>query len=94
MECKGSMADMFTVLFNTYQGYANLMLHGSSEYILSKEGVTQGNPLSMLLYAMAVLPHIQALIDHENVTRTGILMTLLVLLGCQDCVSGLMCCLS
>ena len=36
-------------LFNTYRGYASFFLQGSSEVILSKEGVAQGDPLSMLL---------------------------------------------
>ena len=53
-------------LFNTYQGYASLVLHGTSEYVLSKEGVTQGDPLSMLLYAIAVLPLIQALVNRKK----------------------------
>ena len=48
-------------LFNTYHGYAALFLQGSSDYLLSKEGVTQGDPLSMMLYAVAILPLIRAL---------------------------------
>ena len=48
-------------LFNTYHGYAALFLQGSSDYSLSKEGVTQGDPLSMMLYAVAILPLIRAL---------------------------------
>ena len=42
-------------LFNTYRGYASLVLHG-----------TQGDPLCMLVYAIAVLPLIQALVDREK----------------------------
>ena len=42
-------------LFNTYRGYATLVLHGTSKFVLSREGVTQGGPLSMLMYAIAVL---------------------------------------
>ena len=53
-------------LFNTYRGYSILVVQGTSEYIFSKEGVTQGDPLSMLLYAVAVLPLIQALEDREK----------------------------
>ncbi len=35
-------------LLNTYQGYSQLVLEGCPEVVLSKEGVTQGDPLSML----------------------------------------------
>ena len=48
-------------LFNTYQSYASLLLQDSSKSLLSKEGVTQGDPLSMMLYAVAVLPLIHSL---------------------------------
>ena len=48
-------------LFNTYHGYAALFLQGSSDYLLSREGVTQGDPLSMMLYAVAILPLICSL---------------------------------
>ena len=48
-------------LFNTYHGYAALFLQGSSDYLLSKEGVTQGDSLSMMLYAVAILPLIHSL---------------------------------
>ena len=48
-------------MFNTYRGYAALFLQGSSDYLLSKEGVTQGDPLSMMLYAVAILPLIHSL---------------------------------
>ena len=43
-----------------------MVLHGTSEYILSKERVTQGDPLSMLMYDIAVLPLIQALVNCEK----------------------------
>jgi len=32
------------------------VLQGTPEFVLSREGVTQGDPLSMLMYAIAVLP--------------------------------------
>ena len=48
-------------LFNTYRGYASLLLQDGSKSLLSKEGVTQGDPLSMMLYAVAVLPLIRSL---------------------------------
>lgn len=52
-------------LCNTYRSYATLVAHSASEYVLSKEGVTQGDPLSMMMYAIAVLP-IQALADRDK----------------------------
>ena len=51
-------------LFNTYRGYASLLVQGGntvSSRLLSKESVTQGDPLSMMLYAVAVLPLIRSL---------------------------------
>ena len=42
-------------LFNIYQGYASLLLKDSSKSLLSKEGIIQGDPLSVMLYAVAVL---------------------------------------
>jgi len=50
-------------LFNTYWGYARLFVQGSDQVLLSKEGVTQGDPLSMMMYAVAVLPLIRSLED-------------------------------
>ena len=50
-------------LFNTYRGFSKLWISGSSEFLFSKEGVSQGDPLSMLMYAMAVLPLIRRLSD-------------------------------
>jgi hypothetical protein len=48
-------------LFNTYRGFSALILQGSDEFLYSREGVTQGDPLSMMLYALAVLPLIDFL---------------------------------
>jgi len=42
------------------------VLQGTPEFVLSREGVTQGDPLSMLMYAIAVLPLIHALTDHDR----------------------------
>ena len=53
-------------LFNTYRGYASLVVQGSSEFILSKEGVAQGDPLSMLMYAAALLPLIKSLTNQDK----------------------------
>ena len=43
-----------------------LVVHGASEYMLSKEEVMQGDPLSMLMYAITVLPLIRALVDRDK----------------------------
>ena len=50
-------------VFNTYHGWPVLviMMCGMSEYIMSKEGVTQGDPFSMYVYAIGNLPLIQSL---------------------------------
>ena len=42
-------------LFNTYRGYSSLWINGSSDPLFSREGITQGDPLSMLFYAVALL---------------------------------------
>eukprot|EP00957_Ditylum_brightwellii_P017102 1289692-Ditylum_brightwellii.AAC.1 len=41
---------------NTYQHWQTLVLRGEDELIMSKEDLTQGDLLSMILYALAVLP--------------------------------------
>ena len=48
-------------LFNTYRGWSVLVLKGSSTFLYSKEGVTQGDPLSMFMYAIGTLPLIRSL---------------------------------
>ena len=48
-------------LFNTYRGFAVLLLRNSEEFLYSREGVTQGDPLSMLLYAVAMMPLVNSL---------------------------------
>ena len=40
-----------------------LVLRGSSTFLYSKEGVTQGDPLSMFAYAIGTLPLIHSLRD-------------------------------
>ena len=44
-------------LFSTYRGYVPLILNDHPTIIYSKEGVSQGDPLSMLMYATALTPH-------------------------------------
>ena len=53
-------------LFNTYWGYARLFVQGSDQFLLSKEGVTQGDPLSVMMYAIAVLHLIRSLNDSQQ----------------------------
>ena len=48
-------------LFNTYRGWSMLIVRGASECLYSKEGVTQGDPLSMFMYAIGTLPLIRSL---------------------------------
>jgi hypothetical protein len=47
-------------LYNTYKGWAPLILANSAEPLYSKEGTTQGDPMSMAFYAVGVLPLIRA----------------------------------
>ena len=47
-------------LFNTYRGWAPLIVKDSKEFLYSKEGVTQGDPLSMFVYAVATIPLIDS----------------------------------
>lgn len=48
-------------LFNTYKGQAELVLQGNGSNLFSMEGVTQGDPLAMLLYGISTLPLIDIL---------------------------------
>eukprot|EP00957_Ditylum_brightwellii_P080075 6090082-Ditylum_brightwellii.AAC.1 len=43
-------------IFNTYRHWHKLVLYRQDDLVVSKEGVTQGDTLSMILYALAVLP--------------------------------------
>ena len=42
------------IIINTYRDYSKLFVGGES--ILSQEGTTQGDPLAMAMYAVAILP--------------------------------------
>ena len=54
-------------LFNTYKAWATLVVSGSSSAVLySREGTTQGDPLSMAFYALGVLPLIVQLKDLDK----------------------------
>jgi hypothetical protein len=58
-------------LFNTYRGHSVLKLQNTNELLFSKEGVTQGDPLSMMMYGLAVLPliHSLAILHSQNVIQ-------------------------
>jgi len=56
-------------LFNTYRGWAALVVHGSGQFLYSKEGVTQGDSLSMFLYAVGTLPLIKLLKNPSKWTQ-------------------------
>ena len=43
-------------LFNTYHGYALILICGTDKIILSKKGTAQGNPLGMSWYRIGVIP--------------------------------------
>ena len=45
------------ILINTYRSAAGLFIAG--DILLSEEGTTQGDPLAMLMYALATLPLIK-----------------------------------
>ena len=65
-----------------------LVLRGSSTFLYRKEGVTQGDPLSMFAYAIGTLPLIHSLRDPGR--WSGMLMMLLLVELWVSCVIGLM----
>ena len=48
-------------LFNPYRGWAPLVLKDFPEFIYSSKGVTQGDTISLFVYAVETLPLIQSL---------------------------------
>eukprot|EP00731_Ephydatia_muelleri_P031762 Em0023g269a len=70
-----------TVIINTYREPTDLFVDGNS--ILSQEGTTQGDPLAMPMYALAILPLIRHIADNvqeawyaDDATATGSLKNL------------------
>lgn len=51
------------VLINTYRGNGDLYIDG--EVLSSQEGTTQGDPLAMVMYAIAVIPLLHRLSEHQ-----------------------------
>ena len=56
-------------IFNTYRGWSPLVIKGYDEGLHSCEGVVQGDPLSMFIYALATLPLIDQLQSDPSVTQ-------------------------
>src|ERR1700709_1424757 len=48
-------------LFNTYRGHSALKVQHADRLLYSREGVTQGDPLSMMMYGLSVLPLIRSM---------------------------------
>ena len=57
-------------LFNSYRGFALLIIVGTSIVLLSKEGVTQGVPSAMKLYSIGLLPLTLKLKDSSEFVKT------------------------
>ena len=55
----GQVAVAFCLILT--EGMLFLLLRSSQEIVLSSEGVTQGDPLPMMFYAVATLPLVHAL---------------------------------
>ena len=56
-------------IFNTYRGWSPLIIKGYDMVLHSCEGVVQGDPLSMFLYALATLPLIDQLQTDPSITQ-------------------------
>ena len=54
--------------FNCYSHAGHIVLRGAFEWLLSREGVTQGDPLSMVIYGLALLPLVERL---ESITAAS-----------------------
>eukprot|EP00957_Ditylum_brightwellii_P120365 9184134-Ditylum_brightwellii.AAC.2 len=52
--------------FNIYWHWKISVFQGTEEVVFSKEGVTQGDPMAMFLYALGVLPIILQLKHHQQ----------------------------
>ena len=65
--CRALWPCCSSFLFNSYRGYAIILLKGPSSgkplLVLSQEGTTQNCPLAMLMYAIGVFPLIYRLKD-------------------------------
>ena len=66
------------IIINTYRDYSKLFVGGES--IPSQEGTTQGDPLAMAMYAVAILPLIDRI--KNGVKRICYVKSLLHLPNC------------
>ena len=77
-------------LFNTYRGYAKLIVRGCDEFLYSREEVMQGDSMSMLMYSNAVMPLIESQSDaKKSACSVGMLTTRPVLGSCPTFTHGL-----
>ena len=60
-------------LYNTYKGWAPLILANSVEPLYSMEGTTQGDPMSMAFYAVGLLPLIRIVKREETLSVSDVL---------------------
>ena len=72
-------------IFNCYKAWSTLVVNGSSTFLYSKEGVTQGDPLSLAFYAISALPLIRALKDTSSLPKPGTPMMPAVRVSCIAC---------
>eukprot|EP00957_Ditylum_brightwellii_P103292 7872377-Ditylum_brightwellii.AAC.1 len=52
--------------FNIYWHWKVSVLRGADDVVFSKEGITQGDPMAMFLYALGVLPIMYQLKHHQQ----------------------------
>jgi hypothetical protein len=56
-------------IFNTYRGWSPLIMKNCNTVLFSQEGIVQGDPMSMFIYAIATLPLIRELEDNSSYTQ-------------------------
>ena len=66
MESKGVVVEMLSLFVQYLSWICNFDCAEYSKSIHSKEGIIQGDPLSVMFYAIAVLALIRALVHREN----------------------------
>ena len=57
-------------LFNTYKGFALLLVAGADEVMYSREGTTQRDAQAIFFYGVSLLPLIRKLKDPNNVLKS------------------------
>ena len=56
-------------IFNTYRGWSPLIMKNCNTVLYSQEGIVQGDPMSMFIYAIATIPLIRELEDSPSCTQ-------------------------